>query len=425
MVRSPLSNSRAPKSALGHLRAPQGRTGRLICLAAAATLAAAACTPGGASPMGGGSRSGDDPLVTKALPPDVPGLTSLADGAAIPPELIPGYLPPTDMGGGRFSRPLKDTNGTIEWWVTGQNDPSVEINWGDPAAYSDVPGVFTFRGANYRSSPAYGTPTVTQKQLQIEWTHPIGRVEAYDSIWPGAGWTGQPLLVNWPAATKQAMGFPDSLVAQDDFVEVIYPVFDGHVYRLDMATGQPTKPAMQGTCPFKGTGSVDPRGYPLLYAGQGLPDINGEDCPWRYRVFDLIQNRQVTTWNGSDPDAPRSGWGAFDSSALVDKTSGYLLETGENGLIYKVALAAQFDAAAGSVSVTPSFAKLAYKTSLSTRMGIESSPAAYRNLLFTQDNDGILAAWDAITLTNIWARAVGDDADATILVEPKIGEVGA
>ncbi|MDR0365418.1 MAG: PQQ-like beta-propeller repeat protein, partial [Bifidobacteriaceae bacterium] len=39
--------------------------------------------------------------------------------------------------------------------------------------------------------------------------------------------------------------------------------------------------------------------------------------------------------------------------------------------------------------------------------------------------DGILAAWDAITLTNIWARAVGDDADATILVEPKIGEVGA
>ena len=40
---------------------------------------------------------------------------------------------------------------------------------------------------------------------------------------------------------------------------------------------------------LKETASVDPKGYPLLYAGQGLNDTNGRKGPFRYRIFDLIQ----------------------------------------------------------------------------------------------------------------------------------------
>jgi outer membrane protein assembly factor BamB len=101
-----------------------------------------------------------------------------------------------------------------------------------------------------------------------------------------------------------------------------------------------------------------------------------------------------------------------------------LVEGAENGLVYKADLGATYDPAAG-VSVSPTLAKIRYSAPGSSRRGIEGSPAAYRNLVFTQDNDGVLAAWDAITLTCVWARSVGDDADATIVVEPKDGQVGA
>jgi outer membrane protein assembly factor BamB len=401
------------------------RAPALASAAAAAVLALAACTatpdadPGPASV----TPASSSPPASKQAPPEVP--YWLADESApIPLEQIPAYTPP-DGADGSYSRPVTGSTGTFAWSVIGDNDPDTAVSWGAAADYSTAPGVLTFRGGNYRDAPAYGTAAVTEKKLSIEWTHPIRSVEAFDGVWHGAGWTGQPLLVQWPAETRRAMALPEPFASDPDFVEVIYPVFEGLVHRLDLRTGAVTKPAMEGSCPFKGTGSVDPRGYPLLYAGQGLPDRNGRTCPWRYRIFDLIQNREVDGWEGRDLDAPRPGWGAFDSSGLVDARSGYLLEGGENGLIYKTDLNAAFDPDAGTVQVDPVVTKVRFKGPGSSRYGIESSIAAYRNIFFTQDNDGLLAAWDATTLTNIWARSVDDDGDATVLVQPKEGALGA
>lgn len=96
------------------------------------------------------------------------------------------------------------------------------------------------------------------------WTHDIGAVSADGSYFPGAGWTGQPLLVKWPKATKQAMKLPAAQVDDDGFVEVIYPVFDGSVYRLSLADGSVTRPKIEGKWGFKGTGSIDPRAIPAV-----------------------------------------------------------------------------------------------------------------------------------------------------------------
>lgn len=115
-----------------------------------------------------------------------------------------------------------------------------------------------------------GYPAITANKLTLKWTVSIGSRQALDSYWPGAGWTGQPLLVHWPPATRAAMGFP-AAVAAKDLIEVLYPVFEGKVYRLDLETGQATRDPIQVEGGFKGTGSIDPRGYPLLYAGEGLP----------------------------------------------------------------------------------------------------------------------------------------------------------
>ncbi len=336
---------------------------------------------------------------------------------------LAGYTAPTALGGGTFSRPLLDGSGDVTWKVLdGANqvipdyNPAEAVAFGDPSVYTKVPGVLTFRGNNFRDAPVYGTTDVSQKKLQVVWTQDTGDVSAEGSHWAGAGWTGQPLLVNWPKDTKRAMGLTQAEVDDPNFVEVVYPVVDGNVYRLDLATGRQTKPPIPVGFAFKGTGSIDPRGYPLLYAGMGLNENGDKTGPWRYRIFDLIQNKEVSGWDGTDAGAPRD-WGAFDSSALVNGPSDTLIEPAENGLVYKVKLNASFDAAGRTVSVKPEFTKLWYTTPDSSRHGIESSAAAYRNLMYAGDNDGNIVCWDAITMQVLWVRPTGDDTDASIVLE--------
>ncbi|MDR1790151.1 MAG: PQQ-binding-like beta-propeller repeat protein [Propionibacteriaceae bacterium] len=361
------------------------------------------------------------PSATESTP-----LASAAPYTAIALRDVPGYQPTLAGDGGWISGELVDGGGNYSWHTesaTGEYQPAefAEIVFQRASEYAQIPGVLTFRGNNYRNAPTYGTADIKEKKLEIVWTQEIGEVRGDGSYWPGAGWTGQPLLVNWPEATRRAMGFADEF-ANKDLVEVIYPVFEGKVYRLDLETGKQTKDPIDAGCGFKGTGSIDPRGYPLLYAGQGLNDMDDDettdDCPFRYRIFDLIQNVEVSGWEGTDPAAPRTepeGWGAFDSSALVNAAADTLIEPGENGLIYRVKLNSEFDGK--RVSVNPELTRLEYRTPSSEEFGIESSAVAWKNLMWASDNDGNLLCWDAQTMTVLWVLDVGDDSDASIVLE--------
>jgi outer membrane protein assembly factor BamB len=331
------------------------------------------------------------------------------------------------LGGGEFKWRTMDADGQ-------SSEPdTTTVAWGAAQTYTDGPGVLTFRGNHYRDAAAYGTADVTEKKLEIVWTQEIGEVRGEDGYFPGAGWTGQPLIVNWPEVTRKAM-FSGTEYEDKDLVEVLYPVFDGKVYRLDLATGEQTKEPIEGSGGFKGTGSVDPRGYPLLYTGQGLDDMNGVQVPFRYRIFDLIANKEISGWSGNDdPARPRNVpaadgkaaniWGAFDSSALVNGPSDTLVEPSENGLVYKVKLNTHFDADAKTVTVDPKLSRMEYRTPTSKEYGIESSAVAYHNLMYATDNDGNLICWDADTLALVWAVAVGDDSDASLVLEEADGEV--
>ena len=376
---------------------------------------------------GGGITAGERPnRPTSVVPPSFDPETD-PDKLAIPLDGLPSYHAGAQGADGWTSIPMTGSDGEVSWRLWNHENqqitdyaPDQTVAFGAAQTYTEVPGVLTFRGNHHRTAPAYGTADVSEKKLDIVWTQEIGEVRGDGSYFPGAGWTGQPLLVNWPEETRQAMGF-DTEFAEKDLVEVLYPVFEGKVYRLDLATGKQTKPPIDAGCGFKGTGSVDPRGYPLLYAGQGLDDMDNdkdtEDCPFRYRIFDLIQNKEVDGWSGDDEVRPRKDWGAFDSSGLVNAAADTLIEPGENGLIYQVKLNTKFDPKAKTVSVDPVLTKLEYKTPVSEKFGIESSPVAYRNLLFASDNDGNLVAWDATTMRVLWARDIGDDSDASMVLE--------
>ena len=101
----------------------------------------------------------------------------------------------------------------------------------------------------------------------------------------------------------------------------------------------------------------------------------------------------------------------------MNKATDTLIEPAENGLIYKVKLNAKFDAAAKTVSIDPQVTKMVYASTDSSKHGIENSAVAYRNLMFAADNDGNLFCWDATTLQIVWMRNVGDDTDASLVLD--------
>lgn len=395
----------------------------LIILLTIFCLLPAACSP---------AVSTVPPETTAAVTPTpTPLPTPSPSPTPTPPITDPVILaiPLTDLPG--FTAGAKQSDGShlksfandisVRWSVfengslNSNYQPNEIIAFGDPETFTTVEGVLTFRGNNYRTAPTWGTANVSEKKLEVVWTHDIGAISGTGSYWPGAGWTGQPLLVHWPEATRQVMGLSDA-AKNKDLVEVFYPVFDGHIYCLDLETGIPTRDPIEVGFGFKGTASVDPRGYPLIYAGQGLNDTNGHIGAFKYRIFSLIDNTEIYGIPGKDSVAYRS-WGAFDSSALINWQTDTLLEPGENGLFYKVKLNTAFDAAAGTVSIDPEITKLRFKTSLNSKYGIESSSVAYRNLIYFSDNDGNIMCIDINTLEPVWVFNAGDDADATMVLE--------
>src|SRR5262249_48151203 len=161
------------------------------------------------------------------------------------------------------------------------------------------------------------------KSLTIKWWFPT----THDKSWGGgAGWTGQPLVVKWPDSTRIKMNLYPSVKNKTSLVEVIIGSLDGKIYFIDLETGKATRPPINIQNPIKGTLSVDPRGWPLLYAGQGISNT-GE---FGIRIFSLIDQKKLYFLNGRDPFAYRA-WSAFDSSPLIHPQSDYMFVGGENG----------------------------------------------------------------------------------------------
>jgi len=316
-------------------------------------------------------------------------------------------------------------NGTnMKSWIFRNNTPLKEytikeknkIEFGTSSEYSVLEGVTAFRGNNYRDNASFGTRTVTQKKLEIVWEKEgLGAITAHGSYWPGTGWTGQPLLVHWSDDVRKVMNINADMKAKD-LVEVIYPTLDGNIYFLDLETGKPTRNKIEIGYPIKGTAMVDPRGYPVLYTGMGINENNGKFAEYKYRIINLLDQKEVYTIFGRDEAAYR-GWGANDSSALLDKKTDTLFNCGENGLVYKVKLNTKFDKTAGTLTMAPQITKYRYRSPYNDEQGIENSPAIYKNFMYFNDNGGTMQCLDLNTMKPVWIYETGDDTDATTIIE--------
>ena len=286
--------------------------------------------------------------------------------------------------------------------------------------YSDLPGILTFGGNSYRDTFAYGTASISEKRIRQQWSKTIGAL----GNWSGTGWTGQPLIVQWPAETVAVMNVKDAYKTGEPLTEVIYPAMDGNIYFLDLETGNATRDVINTGIVQKGTGCIDPRGYPLLYVGQGIPVENEQGNNAAYvRVYSLISGEEIDRFGGFDWFSRRT-WQAYDSSPIISNDT--IVYAGENGVLYTSKLNAVFDIEAGTVSLDPErLVKMRYEGSGYSRSdatgsrwyGVESSVAAFRNYAFFTDNGGRLQCVDLNTMKLKYVVDVTDDTDASVVIE--------
>ncbi|HWQ58044.1 MAG TPA: PQQ-binding-like beta-propeller repeat protein [Clostridia bacterium] len=291
--------------------------------------------------------------------------------------------------------------------------------------YTALKGVIAFGGNNYRNSFTYGTQTVSSKTLARVWEADTGALDCgEDGTWTGTGWTGMPIVIQWEDDVRPLLGVYDEYKTKAGFTEVIYPTMDGHIYFYELSSGEKTRDPIDLGVVTKGTAALDPRGYPLLYTGQGIQSENteGKSGAW-FRVISLIENKTIWSFGGKDPFSYRI-WQAYDSSPLIAADADTLITGGENGVLYSVKLNAAFDKASGTVSVSPGpLAKYRYTASnygeadTQRWWGIENSVAAWRNYVFFTDNGGLLQCVDVNTLETQYAVDLKDDSDASLVIE--------
>ena len=310
--------------------------------------------------------------------------------------------------------------------------PLYPIFFGMPDEYTSL-GITTFRGNNFRNLAAWGTAGIEEERLEIRYHFNVGQMsrigvidcaaagcteedctEVHQGVvrrWTGVGWSGQPAIVQWDIEVQRLMNIYPEKRERTDLIEVIYGALDGYIYFFDLKTGQPTRDRISVGNPVKGGVTVDPRGYPILYVGQGDLMVGSR---FGYYIYSLLDGSEIFFIDGHDSFSRRR-WGAFDGNPVFDSANDRMILPGENGVIYSIKLNTAFDRVAGTLSIDPVISR--YRHTGSRVLGTENSPAAFSYFAFFSDNSGIIQCLDLRTLEPVWMFDAGDDTDASLVLE--------
>ena len=276
----------------------------------------------------------------------------------------------------------------------------------EPEPYgTTVEGLLTFRGnptrTYYGEGPVPEAPVVLSRFPEEAMCSET--VEGGQTVkWCGTGWTGQPAVVERNGRTW-----------------VIFGAYDGAVHFLDAATGRRLLPDFPTGDIIKGSVTVDPDGYPLVYVGSRDDNL---------RVLAIDRPVPTELWrlhaNASGPILWNNDW---DGSPLV--LDDHLVEGGENSRLHIVKLNRSYDAA-GRVTVRPelAFSAPGWDAELldalgDTEVSIEGSVALSGSTLYFANSGGLVQGWDISGLadgrvpTRTFRFWTGDDTDATVVVD--------
>ncbi len=296
--------------------------------------------------------------------------------------------------------------------TTATTQPSVLVDpssigkpWGDA-----VQGVLTFRGNPTRSY--YGTGPIPTNP-KVLWRYPANGVKMCGSSaeygitreWCGTGWTGQPAVFERKGRTW-----------------VVFGAYDYKIHFVDAATGLDIIAPFQTTDLAKGTVTVDPDGYPLIYQGS-------RDNKFRVISFDGAEAKELWSIDGHTNDGIHND--DWDAAALV--INDYLIEGGENGWLHIAKLNRAY-AADGSVTVNPSMVARVQGWDAQLirdlgpqdprRVSLESSVVMSGDIAYVNSSGGLVQGWDLSSLRTgvgevhrVFRFWTGDDSDATIVAD--------
>jgi outer membrane protein assembly factor BamB len=274
---------------------------------------------------------------------------------------------------------------------------SVNQPWGT------VRGLTMFRGNPTHTF--YGTGPIPDG-LEVLWRFPdramcsTSRIGGEDKVWCGTGWTGQPVVWERP----------------DGITEVIFGAYDRNIHFVDAATGERTRPDFYMGDIIKGSVTLDPDGYPLLYAGS-------RDS--RFRIIALDREVPTELWS-LDAYSVEGRWNNdWDSSAVI--VDDLLLEGGENSWWFAVKLNRKRDET-GLVQIQP---EVLYQTpswtdelvkEVGNQHSIESSTAVFGDVAYAATSAGRVIGIDISDLSGAGGAIVfdfwmGDDVDASIVID--------
>ncbi|HET6212345.1 MAG TPA: hypothetical protein VFE14_05675, partial [Micromonosporaceae bacterium] len=174
--------------------------------------------------------------------------------------------------------------------------------WSDPALVgkpygSTVSGLLTFRGNPTRTY--YGMGPVPRTTPPQRWRFPKSGGLCSEStdqhgtrIWCGSGWTGQPAVFERNGRTW-----------------VVFGAYDRAIHFVDAATGERILPDFPTGDIIKGSVTIDPDGFPLVYSGS-------RDN--YYRIIAIDRGQPVELWKLWAHDVSPTLWNDdWDGAGIV------------------------------------------------------------------------------------------------------------
>ncbi|MBQ3156209.1 MAG: PQQ-binding-like beta-propeller repeat protein [Clostridia bacterium] len=372
------------------------------------------------------------PEETEAAPTTEP-TAAPTEEAVQEPSPTPEVTPPLTASAAPGAEPSLITE--TEIYKDGKKAKEYErakpLNMPASDAYLTQPfGVTTFRGNAFRQNAAVGRVDGAGS-LSLAWTVEAGSVAGSSRNYYGIGWTGQPVIAKWPTDVRKNMDLAQERKDQKNMKEVIVAGLDGNIYFLDLLDGSATREAIEFGYPMRATPSLHPLSYPMMTFGQYARKMkSGTSDNIGLYYYNLMNLKRLRLIDGLDRKLKRpyseNAAGAFDTSALIDRTTGTLVAIGTNGLLYTEKLTMSLRVADRETGeIVYDFAEPAETVTMmshtkgqkSTNVAVESSLAMYANYAYYADLDGVLRCVDTTTMTTVWAVDTGDSVRAAIALD--------
>lgn len=269
--------------------------------------------------------------------------------------------------------------------------------------WGETLGLTMFRGNPTRTF--YGSGNVSAEP-SVQWTYPdsamcgSSSVGGETTVWCGTGWTGQPVV--WERS--------------DGITELIFGAYDHDVHFVNADTGEETRPSFATSDIIKGSVTLDPDGYPLLYFGSRDNKL---------RIVALDRDVPTLLWSMDATEVNGIWNNDWDSNPVI--VDDIMYEGGENGWFFGVALNRGYDAD-GLVTIAPDvlLAIPGYNDELLSNSGrnvsIESSVAVFDQRVYFTNSGGRVVGVDVSRIREGEAPIVfdyytGGDIDATPAID--------